>query len=88
MALKKSIIETREGFSGQLTAADAYWRVYNITGDKSKVVATIGAYLTKDGQVLTTRQYEFSPNMEGANFIKQAYDHIKGLSEFAGAEDC
>lgn len=51
MALKKSIIETREGFSGQLTAADAYWRVYKITGDKSKVVATIGAYLTKDGQI-------------------------------------
>jgi len=88
MALKKSIIETREGFSGQLTAADAYWRVFNVAGNKDKVSATVGAYVTKDGQVLTTRQYEFQPNMDGANFIKQAYEHLKSLPEFAGAEDC
>jgi|694.fasta_scaffold112825_3 hypothetical protein len=88
MALKKSIIETREGFSGQLTASDAYWRVFSVSGGKDKVSATVGAYVTKDGQVLTTRQYEFQPKMDGANFIKQAYEHLKSLPDFAGAEDC
>jgi hypothetical protein len=88
MALKKSIIETREGFSGQLTALDAYWRVFNVAGNKEKVTATVGAYTTKDGQVLTTRQYDFVPNMDGENFIKQAYQHIKSQPDFDGAIDC
>jgi hypothetical protein len=88
MALKKSIIETREGFSGQLTASDAYWRVFNVAGNKEKVTATVGAYVTKNGQILTTRQYDFVPNMDGSNFIKQAYDHLKLQPNFDGATDC
>ena len=88
MALKKSIVETREDFSGQLTAEDAYWRVFNVAGNKEKITANIGAYVVKGGKVLTTRQYEFVPNMDGGNFIAQAYNHIKALPEFSGAEDC
>ena len=88
MALKKSIVETRENFSGQLIAQDVYWRIFNVAGNKEKVTATIGAYVAKDGEVLTSRQYEFVPSMDGGNFIAQAYNHIKVLPEFSGAEDC
>ena len=33
-------------------------------------------------------QFNFVPNLEGQNFIAQAYEHLKTLPEFAGAEDC
>jgi len=88
MALKKSIVETRENFSGQLTAEDAYWRVFNVAGSKEKITAIIGAYVVKGGKILTTQQYDFVPSMSGGNFIAQAYNHIKALPEFEGAEDC
>jgi hypothetical protein len=88
MALKKSIVETRENFLGQLTAEDAYWRVFNVAGSKEKVTAIIGAYVVKGGKILTAQQYDFVPNMDGGNFIAQAYKHIKALPEFEGAEDC
>jgi hypothetical protein len=32
--------------------------------------------------------YKFAPNLDGANFIKQAYEHLKTLPEFSGATDC
>ena len=88
MALKKSNIETKEDFSGQLTAQDVYWRVFQIAGNKEKITATIAAYVAKDGRMLLNRQYEFAPNMDGGNFIAQAYNYIKTLPEFDGATDC
>jgi hypothetical protein len=30
----------------------------------------------------------FFPSLEGNNFIAQAYEHLKTLPEFEGAEDC
>jgi hypothetical protein len=32
--------------------------------------------------------YQFTPNMNSDNFIKQAYLHLKSLPEFADAVDC
>lgn len=32
--------------------------------------------------------YEFRVSLEGENFIRQAYLHLKTLPEFADAEDC
>jgi hypothetical protein len=32
--------------------------------------------------------YSFAPDLNGKNFIAQAYEHLKTLPEFAGATDC
>jgi hypothetical protein len=34
------------------------------------------------------KQFVFAPNLDGPNFIKQAYEHLKTLPEFDGAVDC
>lgn len=88
MALKKSLVETKPGFEGQLVAQDAYWRVNNVYGNKTNVTANVVALVETTNQILTVKEYEFSPNLEGDNFIKQAYNHLKTLPEFSGAVDC
>jgi hypothetical protein len=36
---------------------------------------------------LVIKQYDFSVDLNGKNAIAQAYEHLKTLPEFAGAED-
>jgi len=65
----------------------AYIKVSEVKGSKSAVIVTIGYFDKKDGLLLKTKQIDFVPDMEGANFIKQAYLHMKTLSEFSNAVD-
>jgi hypothetical protein len=88
MAIKQNIIETKNGFGGQLIVPDAYWRVANISGTKERVKAVVTASASKESQILRMCEYEFVPSLEGVNFISQAYEHLKTLPEFAGAVDC
>jgi hypothetical protein len=67
----------------------SYIRVSNITGNKNEIVASV--IFHKDdtnGEAFKAGNYKFTPDMSGGNFIKQAYDHIKSLPEFADAIDC
>lgn len=41
-----------------------------------------------DSNFLCTKQYSFVPDMNGGNFIAQAYAALKREPEFAGATDC
>ena len=34
------------------------------------------------------KTFEFVPDLDGPNFVKQAYEHLKTLPEFADAVDC
>lgn len=86
MALKKSVIKTQAGFSGQLVAPDAYWRVDQIYGDKAEICAVINAYIEE--VKVDVKRFVFKPSLAGDNFIKQAYDFIKKQPDFVGAEDC
>lgn len=58
-----------------------------VTVASSKEGATAQVTFTSD-TVNGMKTYSFNPNMDGANFIKQAYEHLKTLSEFSGAVDC
>jgi hypothetical protein len=62
-----------------------YIKVEKVTGDKSLVTADVS--WTGDS-VRRRRTYGFAPNLSGANFLAQAYEHLKTLPEFAGATDC
>ncbi|NBX97524.1 hypothetical protein EBZ38_13050 [bacterium] len=86
MALKKSVIKTQAGFSGQLVAPDAYWRVDQVYGNKNEIRAVVNAFVANEQ--VDTKKYVFKPSLVGDNFIKQAYEFIKQQPEFAGAEDC
>ena len=67
----------------------AYIRVQHVAGTKHSVAATV-AFLQGNGagELYKSNSYSFTPNMDSANFIAQAYEHLKTLPEFAGATDC
>lgn len=86
MALKKTLSVTKPNFNGSLTVNDAYWKVATVKGSKSKAVAEVTVF--KETDIVDRQYYSFEPLMNGDNFIKQAYLHLKTLPEFAGAQDC
>lgn len=66
-------------------AVDAYIKVVEIASTKEKTAAKV---VFSDSKLKIEKQYLFTPDMDGGNFIKQAYEYLKTLPEFAGAVDC
>jgi hypothetical protein len=64
---------------------DAYIKVVEITSTKEKTAAKV---VFSDSKLKLEKQYLFTPDMDGGNFIKQAYEYLKALPEFAGAVNC
>tara|TARA_R110000803_G_scaffold159212_1_gene223379 strand:- start:268 stop:534 length:267 start_codon:yes stop_codon:yes gene_type:complete len=87
MALKKDFVKTLDGFDGTLTSKDVYWKVTNISGNKDSVSYNLEGF-KGDVQVFGY-SFSFDPDLsdKSGNFIAQAYDHAKTLSEFSGSED-
>ena len=69
-------------------ALTAYVKVSKVSGNKEIVFIDV-VYLkdSADGEIIKSGAFEFVPNMNGDNFIKQAYQHLKTLPEFASATD-
>lgn len=92
MALRKNIDFTPNGFDSAATLTGAYFRIDNVSGNKEMLSVTVVAYNDKDGKKLPAqvKSHNFKPSVgTGAkDFIAQAYEHIKALPEYAGAEDC
>ena len=83
MALKK-ITETNFGFN----IPNAYHRVENIKLNKNHIAFSVFAYTDTEKDAFDIRNYSCDYDLEGDNPIKQAYEHLKTLPEFAGAIDC
>ena len=64
---------------------DAYIKVETVRGSKESLSALVS--LSNDATAIQ-QTYRFEPDLDGPNFIKQVYEHLKTLPEFAGAEDC
>lgn len=90
MALKKTFTQTQAPFSGALEIADAYWRVEQVTATKNEAqcVVTINKQDGDSMVQVANKRYSFKPDLDGKNFIAQAYEYLKTLPEFAGAQDC
>ena len=91
MALKKSFRKTDTQMTGVLIAQECYWKVETLSATKSLVRATVSvAPIVENlmGNQIASREYTFTPSLEGSNFIAQAYEHLKTLPEFSGATDC
>jgi hypothetical protein len=84
MALSKSIVV------GTTVYPHAYIRVVSTNVSKITSLAKVVFYESKNGQQFETKEFGFVSNIEDAapNALKQAYEHIKKLPEFAGATDC
>lgn len=67
---------------------DAHISVIHVSGTSEHAVCNVRTRRnSKEGGIVSDDVYEFTPDMDGPNFIKQAYQYIKTLPEFASAED-
>lgn len=74
-------------FNG-ITVSQAYVKVKSIVGDKNVVGVDVAFSADSTEQPFTYKGYEFTPDLNGPNFIQQAYEYLKTLPEFADAVDC
>lgn len=82
MALKKTVT-----FKG-ITVQDAYIKVWRFEGEKTKMRFGVCYQADANSQPFDSVTVECPYSLDGENPIKQAYEHIKTLPEFAGAQDC
>jgi hypothetical protein len=82
MALKKDYI-----FKG-ITIKDCYIKICTFSGDKTNMFVSVGYYAEKENEKIENKNFSFAYDLAGENPIKQAYEHLKTLPEFAGAIDC
>ena len=99
MALKKTVsIKTTAQVSGPagVISSDsqvveyqgAYIRIDGALVTKDKLVANVTTYREAGGPALSTSQHELPYSLlSGENALAQAYEAMKQLPEFAGAED-
>lgn len=66
-----------------------YAQVTNSSVQKGKGFAAVSFYASAEkGEIAGHASYEFDYDINGANPIAQAYEHLKTLPEFSGAQDC
>lgn len=84
MALEKTV-KTAQGFD----AKDAYHRVEFVRLlKKDEMAFNVRAYKNAtEVTAFSDASYACSYNIDGSNPIKQAYEHLKSLPEFADAAD-
>lgn len=89
MALAKPI-QVTDSFGDQKTFQNAYIRVENVSGNKTRMIADIKVYKDSTSTAKPIKQLaeKFAPDLGGSNFIAQAYAHLKTLPDFADAKDC
>jgi len=86
MALQKTVSLTNN-FDDVVEIQNAYHKVTELRGNKDIITFDVQVSKTQDSKVLKTTTYDFEPAMNGDNFIKQAYLHLKTLDQFVGAID-
>ena len=85
MSLIKKNLELINNFR-EITSLDATIKIDSIIGNKNKIDFRV--LFMKQDTILQTESYTFAPKLDGENFIKQAYEHLKTLEEFKDAIDC
>jgi heptaprenylglyceryl phosphate synthase len=88
MALKIKLTKQIAGFPE--VSAMSYCRVEKVNAIKNQASCSVTYFSEDKSQVIECVDLHFVPSVaDGSkNHIAQAYDHLKTLPEFAGAEDC
>lgn len=87
MALQKTL-SLKNNFQTDSVFSDAYVKIEFLTVTKNNIVANVSIKKSKESSILRVTKHEFAIDLDLANPIKQAYNHLKTLPEFAGATDC
>lgn len=89
MALQKNMT-LKNNFNEESVIKNAYIQIYEVSGGKLNLNVKYFIKQENKVNVVDRRSFNFSPSVENnsANFIAQAYNHLKTLPEFAGAVDC
>jgi hypothetical protein len=66
----------------ETVSLDCYVKVNKVTSDKENATAEV---MSTSGSAMFLSFYDFAIDLNGSNPIKQAYEHLKTLPEFAGA---
>ena len=95
MALRKILSLSGKGFVqteyGLIETSEAtiqmnsYVKVETVSGTKSEVSANVSF---SDGMKKFIKTYNFAVDLDGENYIAQAYKYLKTLPEFEDATDC
>jgi hypothetical protein len=67
---------------------NSYCRVERISLSKDRIDFFATYYVNADKPCFFHKQYGTPYNLDGSNPIKQAYEYLKRLAEFADATDC
>ena len=67
---------------------NAYIKINNLNGDKTKINLQIGIYDKKDGKLIMCDTYEFTPDISSTakNFLTQGYEQLK-VNKYTSAVD-
>lgn len=97
MALRKTIsFETNAQCVGNfgcyvgnvlITIEDAYIKIESVTADKEYAQANVSMN-SAESSLTTSYAFPLSVADDSENFIRQGYEYLKTLPEFAGAVDC
>jgi hypothetical protein len=97
MALKQTIKLQGDGFlntpyghvkTGENTVdISAYIKVSSIAGNKNSLNIDVN-FFNENIEFNKSYNLPVSVDADAANFIKQAYEYLKTLPEFANSEDC
>jgi hypothetical protein len=87
MALKKTLVLI-DNFNRPVEFVDAYIKIISISGGKDSMTSEIAIFESKDGKMLKSQSLRFSPDLDGSNFIRQAYISAKKTKEFEDSIDC
>ena len=85
MALEQSISFKTQ--YGDIVVNNVYVKVMDVVASKQEGIANLRYFKGKDGNVLKESKFDFPVEIDGKNFIAQAYEHIKTLPEFSQAID-
>ena len=85
MAIQLKTVTTKYG----IDANDVYVRVENVSlPDKNTIIFLACLYAKQNFPPFANPQFSCHHEVEGENVLKQAYLHLKTLTEFADAIDC
>lgn len=87
MALSQPM-QLTDNFQRLISFDSVYIKVSTVTGNKESMTAAIEYKDGANGPILETKNIRFPVNLDGQNSIKQAYEYLKTLPEFANSIDC
>jgi hypothetical protein len=71
-----------------ITLNNAYHRVWGVSLTKNLISFGVSVSVSANTEMIDSKSHSCAYDLEGANPIKQAYEHLKTLPEFEGATDC